>query len=111
MMGRRRRGSVGGAYLRPSLRGAQRRSKPSFVIPGWSEGPDPESRDSGFDASHRPGMTAEPSLTRLGILDVELAHRARDHKIVVVEYQRPRDAVLVKLERHRVNRRLFAVLG
>jgi hypothetical protein len=28
-----------------------------FVIPGWSEGPDPESRDSGFDVSHRPGMT------------------------------------------------------
>jgi hypothetical protein len=28
------------------------------VIPGWPEGPDPESRDSGFDASHRPGMTA-----------------------------------------------------
>jgi hypothetical protein len=27
------------------------------VIPGWSDGPDPESRDSGFDASHRPGMT------------------------------------------------------
>src|SRR6202035_5371184 len=27
------------------------------VIPGWSEGPDPESRDSGFDAPHRPGMT------------------------------------------------------
>jgi hypothetical protein len=27
------------------------------VIPGWSEGPDPESRDSGFDAAHRPGMT------------------------------------------------------
>src|ERR1700687_369794 len=27
------------------------------VIPGWCEGPDPESRDSGFDASHRPGMT------------------------------------------------------
>ena len=27
------------------------------VIPGWSEGPDPESRDSGFDAMHRPGMT------------------------------------------------------
>jgi len=26
------------------------------VIPGWSEGPDPESRDPGFDASHRPGM-------------------------------------------------------
>src|SRR5437762_7848121 len=29
------------------------------VIPGWSKGPDPESRDSGFDASHRPGMTDE----------------------------------------------------
>jgi hypothetical protein len=29
------------------------------VIPGWSEGPDPESRDSGFDASHRPGMTVD----------------------------------------------------
>jgi len=28
----------------------------SIVIPGWSEGPDPESRDSGFDALHRPGM-------------------------------------------------------
>src|ERR1700741_107315 len=27
------------------------------VIPGWSEGPDPESRDSGFGAAHRPGMT------------------------------------------------------
>src|SRR5215216_4510027 len=30
-----------------------------IVIPGWSEGPDPESRDSGFDAAHRPGMTEE----------------------------------------------------
>jgi hypothetical protein len=29
------------------------------VIPGWSEGPDPESRDSGFDAAHRPGMTSK----------------------------------------------------
>src|SRR5690349_10482906 len=29
------------------------------VIPGWSEGPDPESRDSGFDASHHPGMTVQ----------------------------------------------------
>ncbi len=25
------------------------------VIPGWCEAPDPESRDSGFDAAHRPG--------------------------------------------------------
>src|SRR6185369_11189851 len=35
------------------------------VIPGWSEGPDPESRDSGLDASHRPGMTRERSTPRL----------------------------------------------
>src|SRR5260370_6881116 len=34
---------------------------PFFVIPGWSEGPDPESRDSGFDASHRPGMATMDS--------------------------------------------------
>jgi hypothetical protein len=36
------------------------------VIPGWSEGPGPESRDSGFDASHRPGMTVSapvPNMT------------------------------------------------
>jgi len=31
-------------------------ANPHTVIPGWSAGPDPESRDSGFDASHRPGM-------------------------------------------------------
>jgi len=30
--------------------------KVTTVIPEWSEGPDPESRDSGFDAAHRPGM-------------------------------------------------------
>jgi hypothetical protein len=41
----------------------RQRSNPSAVIPGWSEGPDPESRDSGFDASHRPGMTV-PGLLR-----------------------------------------------
>src|SRR5579862_9140875 len=32
------------------------------VIPGWSEGPDPESRGSGFDATHRPGTTLVSSL-------------------------------------------------
>ncbi len=31
----------------------------AFVIPGWSEGPDPESRDSGFASSTRPGMTGK----------------------------------------------------
>src|SRR5260370_36818020 len=32
-------------------------SPSQFVIPGWAEGPDPESRDSGFASSTRPGMT------------------------------------------------------
>src|ERR1700722_1880783 len=44
--------------LRKHSRHCERtRSNPDLVIPGWSEGPDPESRDSGLDASHRPGMT------------------------------------------------------
>jgi len=29
---------------------------------GWCAAPDPESRDSGFDASHRPGMTVLEAL-------------------------------------------------
>ena len=33
-----------------------------FVIPGWSAGPDPESRDSGF--ASRPGMTVLEALSR-----------------------------------------------
>src|SRR5450759_4078484 len=48
--------------------GGKRATSP--VIPGWSEGPDPESRDSGFDASHRPGMTV------VGLLR-GACHRAR----------------------------------
>ena len=32
------------------------------VIPGWCAAPDPECRDSGFDASHRPGMTVLEAL-------------------------------------------------
>ena len=35
---------------------AMRTTLSPLVIPGWSEGPDPESRDSGF--ASRPGMTA-----------------------------------------------------
>ena len=34
------------------------------------------------------------SLTRLGIPDVEPAHRAGDHEIIVVEHQGAGDAVL-----------------
>src|SRR6266487_2286000 len=50
-------------------------------------------------------------LTRLRILDVELAHRARDDEIIVVEHQRPRHAVLIELERHCIDRGLLAVFG
>jgi tRNA dimethylallyltransferase len=42
------------AWVAPEAAGAWG----DHVIPGWSEGPDPESRDSGFDAAHRPGMTS-----------------------------------------------------
>src|SRR5882724_9173069 len=49
-----------------SLRGVKRRSNPESIIPGWSAGPDPESRDSGFDASHRPGMTGAGLLRGAG---------------------------------------------
>src|SRR5438552_16043751 len=56
------RGRDGGNYrLVPSsgngkVSGIRIRSNP-VVIPGWSEGPDPESRDSGFEASQPPAMT------------------------------------------------------
>jgi len=33
---------------------------PAPSLPGWSEGPDPESRDSGFVLRHAPGMTNGP---------------------------------------------------
>src|SRR6202040_3810465 len=48
-----------------------------FVIPGWSEGPDPESRDSGFAASRRPGMTSRNSQLALpGLADQALPKAA-----------------------------------
>ena len=50
---------MGGIVERPRPRG-----EPFSVVPAWSEGPDLRSAiaqrgfsDSGFDASHRPGMT------------------------------------------------------
>src|SRR6185295_1900571 len=49
------------------------------VIPGWSEGPDPESRDSGFDAPHRPGMTIAKS--PLGV-----AGPGADHAFLAAEF-------------------------
>jgi len=56
-----RRDYLGGKGFEEATGRASSATKPlSVVIPGWSEGPDPESRDSGFDASHRPGMTLAP---------------------------------------------------
>src|ERR1700732_2755611 len=40
----------------------------SLFFPSFRDGaqaPDPESRDSGFDAPHRPGMTTETLLNRI----------------------------------------------
>src|SRR4249919_2488498 len=45
------------------------------VIPGWSEGPDPESRDSGFDATHRPGMTGRGRFLAPAKLPITSANR------------------------------------
>src|SRR5882757_10722087 len=51
-------------------------------------------------ANARPGMTGcRPSLARLGILDLELAHRAGNDEVIVVEHQRAGDAVLEQFER------------
>jgi hypothetical protein len=63
------RGEVANVRLELGQRHCER-SNPGSVIPGWSAGPDPKSRDSGFDASHRPGMT-ESGLVR------GACHRAR----------------------------------
>src|SRR5260370_35551931 len=55
-------------------------SPSQFVIPGWAEGPDPESRDSGFASSTRPGMT--PSIQveffQLPVIGLDVAHGPGD---------------------------------
>src|SRR5258708_36306958 len=69
-------------------------------------------RDGLLRCARNDGDRATPYpllFTRLGILDVELAHRARDHEIVVVYHQRAGDAVLEQLALLRVIRRLLAV--
>ena len=56
--GRDRRRHPGGRRSRSGTsRQALLQEVTQGVIPGRSEGPSPESRDSGFDATHRPGMT------------------------------------------------------
>ena len=60
-------------------RSGRRRRRRNIVIPGWSEGPDPESRDSGFDASHRPGMTKSPSRALLLPLGKLRRQKLRQH--------------------------------
>src|SRR5450755_352630 len=58
-----------------------RRSNQGFVIPGRSEGPDPESRDSGFDASHRPGMTDRVASREMTMWPLDQPNRLLRHSI------------------------------
>jgi hypothetical protein len=44
-----------------------------FVIPGWSEGPGPESRDSGFAPSKPAVADLEDDIAELGYTRVRLA--------------------------------------
>src|ERR1700709_1935950 len=54
------------------------------VIPGWSEGPDPESRDSGFDASHRSGMTEYRSNLAEQLVDIVPVDEVIDERLQIV---------------------------
>src|ERR1700733_16064862 len=69
-----------------------------IVIPGWSEGPDPESRDSGFDASRRPGMTfsgqAAPLIyvSRRPIMRSAAALASAREEVAQVRYSRSGDS-------------------
>src|ERR1700761_3169042 len=61
--------------VNPSGRGLSQWRQSAFaVIPGWSEGPDPESRDSGFAAPRRPGTTGQSGIQpgRFGALAAEV---------------------------------------
>src|SRR5215469_9162286 len=63
-------------------------------------------------AGRKPGHDKlRSSLAGRRVLNVELAHVARDDEVVVVELQRPRDAILVKLERDGIDRGLLLTLG
>src|SRR5438874_12913210 len=51
----------------------------------------------------------QASITGLAVLHVELAHRAGDDEIIVVEHELAGDAVFVELESHRIDRSLLAL--
>ncbi len=55
-------------------------------------------------------QTGPPLATRLVGLDLQRTYLADQHEVVVVEQQRPRHAILVKLEGDGIDRRLFAAL-
>src|SRR5262245_22416425 len=57
-----------------------------------------------------PATTGSSSRARLRVLDLQRRELATDREVVVVEHQRARDAVLVKLERDCIDRELLAVL-
>src|ERR1700722_5638122 len=61
----------------------------NHVIPGWSKGPDPESRDSGFDASHRPGMTNKESRESATMSEPDTVLVERDGPVTIVSINRP----------------------
>src|ERR1700730_9190487 len=107
MTGRRRRGELcPGRSAACSPCGTVRCRAGAVRNAGAWYGPGSVERDEGCRTA-----SETRSLTRLRVLDVELAHLSGNHKIVVVEHQRPRDAVLVEFERHRIDRRLLAILG
>jgi len=49
-----------------------------FVIPGWSQGPGPESRDSGFAPSKSAVADLEDDIAELGYTRVRLARPGND---------------------------------
>src|ERR1700759_5683010 len=55
------------------------------VIPGWSEGPDPESRDSGSGPSDHPGMTLQQLAHRHG----RVGHTVGEAPFIVVPRHHP----------------------
>src|ERR1700733_718671 len=52
---------------------------PDTVIPGWSEGPDPEFRDSGFDAAASPRNDERTILTRFIRIGPSIRFRQAQH--------------------------------
>src|SRR4029450_11475745 len=61
------------------------------VVPGWSVGPDPEPRDSGFDAAHRPGMTetTNNNESKIPMSQNEMVLQKLDAGLLTITMNRP----------------------